>query len=213
MTLPHENWAPEGRERMNCNKSRFLSAPLPAMSLLVSTVILAGLPFGDLRTASGTEFMVVYSVRCALAFFLVAFTASSMAVLWPNVATRWILRNRRAFGLTFSVGMGWHLSFVIYFFEGFHKHLNRLDVGLDLLGLAFLIALTVTSFRRVARHLSLRTWQSLHRVGVYAIWSLATYIYVLDMKYNRNALHVVALALLVCAASLRVTAFRRKSKP
>jgi methionine sulfoxide reductase heme-binding subunit len=198
---------------MNYNKFRFLLSPLPGLSLLVSAVIVAGLPFCDLSTARGTEFMVLHSVRCALAFFLIAFTASSMAALWPTAATRWILRNRRAFGLTFSVGMAWHLALVVYFFVGFNKHLNRLAFSLDLVGLAFLVSLTITSFRRVARHLSPRAWQSLHRVGVYAIWSLATYIYILDVKYSRDALHIVALALFVCAALLRAAAFRRKSKP
>jgi methionine sulfoxide reductase heme-binding subunit len=196
---------------MNSPRSRSVSSPLPALSLLVSIAIATGLPFVDMHTAGGTEFMVLYSVRCSLPFFLVAFTASSVAHLWPSSLTRWLLRNRRAFGLTFAIGMAWHLTFVAYFFAGFHKYLNRLALSLDLAGLAFLIALTVTSFRSVARHLSLRAWQRLHRTGVYAIWSLATYLYLLDMKYSRNALHIAALLILLCAALLRMVAWLRAS--
>jgi DMSO/TMAO reductase YedYZ heme-binding membrane subunit len=191
---------------------RPVSSPLPALGLLVSAAIGAGLPFANLRTASGTEFMVLHSVRCALPFFLAAFTASSLAALWPSPLTRWLLRNRRACGLTFAIGMAWHLTFVAYFFAGFHKHLNRLALGLDVAGLAFLIALTITSFQSVARHLPPQAWRRLHRTSVYAIWSLATYIYLLDMKYSRDLLHIAALGILLCAVLLRVAAWLRTSK-
>jgi methionine sulfoxide reductase heme-binding subunit len=197
---------------MNSAKPRSVSSTLFVLSLLVSAAIAMGLPFADLCTAGGTEFMVLYSVRCALAFFLVAFTASSLAILWPSAPTRWLLRNRRAFGLTFAIGMAWHLLLVAYFFAGFHKYLNHLALSLDLVGLAFLIALTVTSFRSVARYLSPGAWRRLHRAGVYAIWSLATYIYLLDMKYSRNTLHIAALIILLCAAFLRAVAWLRTAK-
>jgi DMSO/TMAO reductase YedYZ heme-binding membrane subunit len=198
--------------RVNSARPWSVSSPLPALGLLVSAAIGAGLPFADLSTAGGTEFMVLHSVRCALPFFLAAFTASSLAVLWPRPRTRWLLHNRRAFGLTFAIGMVWHLAFVAYFFAGFHKHLNRLALSLDLAGLAFLIALTVTSFRNVARHLSPRAWRRLHRTGVYAIWSLATYIYLLDMKFSRDPLHIAALVILLCAALLRAAAWLRTAE-
>jgi len=42
--------------------------------------------------------MVLHSVRCVLTFLVVALRASSLAALWPNSPTRWLLRNGRAFG-------------------------------------------------------------------------------------------------------------------
>lgn len=206
----HDAHVDTGAHRVNSAGPRPVSSPLSALGLLVSAAIGAGLPFANLRTAGGTEFMVLHAVRCALPFFLAAFTASSLAALWPSSLTRWLLRNRRAFGLSFAIGMVWHLSFVAYFFVGFHKHLNRLALGLDLLGLAFLIALTTTSFRSVARHLSPLAWRGLHRTSVYAIWSLATYIYLLDMKFNRDLLHIAALGILLCAVLLRAAAWRKR---
>ena len=189
-----------------------LSSSLAALGLLISAAIGAGLPFADLRTAGGAEFMVLHSVRCALLFYFVTFTASSLASLWPSSFTRRLLHNRRAFGLAFAIGMVWHLIFVAYYFARFHKHLNRLALSLDLAGLAFLIALTVTSFRSGARHLSRKAWRRLHRMSVYAIWSLATYIYLLDMKYSRDALHIAALVILLGAVLLRAVARLRTSE-
>ena len=179
----------------------------PPLALLVSVVICARLPTIDLETAAGAESMVLHSVRCALPLFLIAFTASSVVVLWPARLSRWLLRNRRSFGLAFACGMAWHLGFVAYYMLGFHKHLNRLALTTDFIGLAFLIALTATSFAGFARHLPANWWRYLHKAGVYAIWLLATYIYLLNVHYSRDAFDVAVLGILILAWCLRAAAW------
>jgi hypothetical protein len=72
------------------------------LALTVSTAICLGLPFADFHTWRGTEFIILHAVLCALPFFLVAFTASSLATLWRSRRTRWLLSNRRYFGLAFA---------------------------------------------------------------------------------------------------------------
>ena len=94
------------------------------LALTVSTAICLGLAFADFRTWRGTEFIILHAVLCALPFFLVAFTASSLATLWPSRRTRWLLSNRRYFGLAFAFGMAWHLSFVIYATMAFGNHVG-----------------------------------------------------------------------------------------
>src|SRR3984885_1516066 len=163
------------------------------LAFAISAVNCAALPHTDFQTVHGTEFIILYSVRCALPFFLVAFTASSLAILWPRQSTRWIVSNRRYFGLAFAFGMGWHLSFVAYTILRFGNHLNRTATTLDLIGLAFLLALTLTSFRWFAHPLSLATWRRLHRTGVYAIWLLATYIYLARARDDEDAFDIAAL--------------------
>jgi DMSO/TMAO reductase YedYZ heme-binding membrane subunit len=192
-------------QSLNALRRNFL---LP-LALLVSAAICARLADVDLRLAAGAEVMVLHSVRCALPFFLVAFTASSIAVLWPGRVSRWVLRNRRSFGLAFAVGMAWHLGFVAYFMIGFHKHLNRVALTTDFIGLAFLVALTTTSFPRIARHLPPGWWRRLHKTGVYAIWLLASYIYLLNVHYSKDAIHVTALGVLILAWCLRAAAWLR----
>jgi sulfoxide reductase heme-binding subunit YedZ len=177
------------------------------LALLLSAAICARLPFSDLQTSAGAESMVLHSVRCALPFFLIAFTASSIAILWPSRLSHWLLRNRRSFGLAFAAGMAWHLGFVAYFMLGFHKHLNRLALTTDFIGLGFLVALTATSFPSVARRLPRNWWRHLHKAGVYAIWLLATYIYLLNVHYSRDLVHVAALGILILAWCLRAAAW------
>jgi hypothetical protein len=163
----------------------------------------------DIHSARGLEAFIIFSVRCALPLFIVAFTASSLKVLWPCRATRWLLANRRYFGLGFAAGMAWHLSFVAYSFYLFGNRLNAIVLAADAVGAAFLLLLTVTSFRFVSRHMKLRNWRRLHRLGVYAIWLLALYIYQGIARADRDALHILFLAILIGAWLLRVAAWAK----
>jgi DMSO/TMAO reductase YedYZ heme-binding membrane subunit len=179
------------------------------LAFAISAAICVRLASTDFQSAHGTEFIILYSVRCALPFFIVAFTASSLAILWPNRRTRWLLTNRRYFGLAFAFGMGWHLTFVAYTTLRFGNHLNRTATMLDLIGLAFLLALTLTSFRSVAQRLSPASWRRLHKSGVYAIWLLATYIYLAGARDDADLFDIVALSVFVAAWLLRVAAWIR----
>jgi methionine sulfoxide reductase heme-binding subunit len=181
-----------------------------ALAVTTSLAVSLGLPFTDFHSARGTEFIIVYSVRCALPWFLVAFTASSLATLWPCRTTRWLLSNRRYFGLAFAWGMAWHLAFVAYSIIAFGNPLNRTVLTLDLVGLSFLLALTVTSFRSTARRLGSLNWRRLHKAGIYAIWLLATYIYAENVRGGPDPLHSIALGLLLAAWLLRISAWVRR---
>lgn len=179
------------------------------LAFAISAAICVALPSTDFQSAHGTEFIILYSVRCALPFFIVAFTASSLAILWPSQITRWLLSNRRYFGLAFAFGMGWHLTFVAYTTLRFGNQLNRTATTLDLIGLSFLVALTLTSFRSFTRRLSPPSWRRLHKSGVYAIWLLATYIYQAGARGDRDLFHIAALSVLVAAWLLRAAAWTR----
>jgi sulfoxide reductase heme-binding subunit YedZ len=174
------------------------------LALATSVAICLGLPLADFHSARGTAPMILRSLRIALPLFLLAFTASSLATLWPSQLTRWLLRNRRYVGLGFAFGMAWHFSFVGYSIFSFGLSASGLTargLTLDLIGLTFLLLMTLTSFRWFARHLTSANWRRLHKTGVYAIWFVATYIY---MRHLEDVLHVVAFSLLIAAWLLRV---------
>jgi methionine sulfoxide reductase heme-binding subunit len=177
----------------------------------ISLAICIGLPLADFHSAHGMEFIILHAVRCALPCFLVAFTASSLATLWPGRATQWLLSNRRYFGLAFAFGMAWHLTFVAYTTVRWGNQLNRTATVLDLIGLGFLLAMTLTSFRGPARHLSAANWRRLHKTGVYVIWLLAVEIYLGGARSARDVFHSAVLAMLLLAWTLRAAAWAKKS--
>jgi hypothetical protein len=175
------------------------------LALSISVANCLGLPLADFHSASGTAPMILRSVRFALPLFLLAFTASSLAALWPNRLTRWLLRNRRYVGLSFAFGMAWHLSFVGYSISSFGLSASGLTargLALDLVGLTFLLLMTLTSFRWFARRLTSANWRRLHKTGVYVIWFVAAYIY---GHHVGEVLPLVAFSLLVTAWLLRMT--------
>jgi methionine sulfoxide reductase heme-binding subunit len=183
------------------------------LALFTSVAVSLGLPYTDFHSVRGLEFIILRSVRCALPWFLIAFTASSLAILWPGRVTRWLRANRRYFGLAFAFGMAWHLSFVGFSILRFGNRLNAKATALDVIGLVFLLLLTLTSFRRFSRHLSPVNWRRLHKTGVYVIWLLATEIYAGIARHGADLLHYLFLGLLIAAWLLRVAAWLKKRLP
>lgn len=182
------------------------------LSLTVSTAICLGLPFADFHTWRGTEFIILHAVLCALPFFLVAFTASSLATLWPSRRTRWLLSNRRYFGLAFAFGMAWHLTFVTYATITFGNRVSPRDLTLDFIAVSFLLAMTLTSFRRFARRLSLANWRRLHKTGVYTICFVVMFFYLDDIRSHWNPLYFGVACLLLAACVLRIIAWTGKRR-
>jgi DMSO/TMAO reductase YedYZ heme-binding membrane subunit len=177
------------------------------LALATSVAICSGLPLADFHSAQGTAPMISRSVRCALPLFLLAFTASSLATLWPNKVTRWLLRNRRYLGLGFAFGMAWHFSFVAYSIFSFGLSLTPRGLALDLIALFFLVLMTLTSFRWFARRLTAARWRRLHKTGAYAIWFVPTYIYLHSLLPGGDVVRVVAFSLFIAAWLLRVFAW------
>jgi methionine sulfoxide reductase heme-binding subunit len=179
------------------------------LALAVSAAICLALPRTDFHTARGTEHIILHSVHCALPLFILAFVASSLAALVPGRLSRWLLANRRYIGLAFAVGMAWHVSFVAYSFAAFGRQLNLTAIALDLTALAFLIAMTLTSFSAFSRYLSPAAWRRLHKSGAYAIWLVATYIFLGSARSGGDRFHVAALVVLLVAWGLRVLSWIR----
>jgi|HubBroStandDraft_5_1064220.scaffolds.fasta_scaffold331275_1 DMSO/TMAO reductase YedYZ heme-binding membrane subunit len=180
------------------------------LALAASTATLLGLLHTDFHSARGTESIVHHSVRCALPLFILAFTASSLAILWPSTLTRWMLANRRYIGLAFAFAMALHFGFVAYFIWLFGNPLNFRATLMDVIGFIFLLMMTLTSFRWGARYLSRANWRQLHKTGVYAIWLVAVLIYFHGVRVGAGPTYRAFLGVLLVAWMLRVAAWRRQ---
>ncbi len=166
-----------------------------------------GFGLSDPSTSGGAEFLVKHSVRCALPYFILAFTASSLVQLMPSAATRWLRANRRYIGLAFAAGMACHLTLVAYALYRFPGRLSLRDLVQDATGVVFLILLTLTSFRVAARHLTTGNWRRLHKIGVYVIWALATHIYFGILRREPAPVDVAFFAVLIAAWLVRIAAW------
>jgi hypothetical protein len=106
--------------------------------------------------------------------------------------------------------MAWHFAFVAYFMASFGNRLRWFDLTLDIIGAGFLFAMTLTSFRRFSRYLSLTNWRRLHKTGIYTLWLLPTYFFLDDYVEERQPYYFVLFVVLLAAGSLRIFAWRRR---
>ncbi|MUL78192.1 hypothetical protein [Mycolicibacterium sp. CBMA 226] len=117
------------------------------------------------------------TARTSAVLFLLAFTASSAYRLWPNDFTKWVRRNRRYLGVAFAgshlVHAGFIIASVVLSSARFKAGVERTPGGvyvLDTIAYGFLIAMTITSFDRIAKQMQYATWRRLHLTGSYVIW-------------------------------------------
>ena len=155
--------------------------PMCLAALLAMTAV-------DLSSSLGVSSMIQFSVRLAVPWLFIAFCASSLVAVFPGEFSRWVLRNRRMFGLCFATGMAWELFFIVwlvvghfdYYMEEAYDYLSLLE---QVPGYVLLIAMTITSFRFGRSKLSPKQWKILHTGGIYFIWFVVWTTYWFELFY------------------------------
>ena len=155
--------------------------PMCLAALLAMTAV-------DLSSSLGVSSMIQFSVRLAVPWLFIAFCASSLVAIFPGEFSRWVLRNRRTFGLCFATGMAWQLFFIVwlvvghfdYYMEEAYDYLSLLE---QVPGYVLLIAMTITSFGFGRSKLSPKQWKILHTGGIYFIWFVVWTTYWFELFY------------------------------
>ena len=158
-----------------------ISGPISIAMIIAMTGV-------DLASAEGISSMIQLSVRCAVPWLYLAFAASSIQVLFPGPFGRWILCNRKYLGLCFAAAMAWQLLFILwlvtvhtdYYVEEVYVMRDAIE---GVVGYAFLVAMTLTSFRFARKHLKPRQWRLLHLSGIYFLWAYAFSVYWWELFY------------------------------
>jgi hypothetical protein len=142
----------------------------------------------ELTTPSAVSAMITFSVRLAVPWLYVAFAASSLVVLFPGALSRWVLRNRRIFGLCFAAGMGWQLCFILWLVFGHFEYYmeepySYISLAVQVPGYLLLIPMTITSFRFGRSMISAAQWKLLHKGGIYFLWAVVWSTYWYELFY------------------------------
>ncbi len=187
---------------MNILKSkRFNDWPLFYWIVAINSLVVIGyMPTQDLTVPRGISEMIQCTVRCCVPLLFVAFSASSMPQLVPGVFRRWLLRNRRYFGLGFAAGFAWQLLFILWLAIGHSDYFAEEvfsgveDFIIYRLGpYTFLTAMTITSFHPVRRKMNPIAWRVLHWVGIYYIFYVieSTYWYEVNLYEDRQIIDYI----------------------
>lgn len=131
----------------------------------------------DLTVPRGLSEMIQCTVRVSVPLLFVAFAASSMPRFVPVSFRKWLLRNRRYFGLGFAAGFAWQMVFILWLAIGHPDYYAKevftgvSDFIIYRLGpYIFLVAMTITSFFPVRKKMNRKAWRALHWTGIYYLW-------------------------------------------
>lgn len=188
---------------------------------LVAATFLTGLAVGALGFAAGGGWTydgalmaTRLTARFAFPIFLLAWTASAWASLFPGGWRTALLRRRRAVGLSFAAAHGAHLVFILIALQVFGHEAPMITVYAG--GFVYLLvaAMAVTSHDAAVRWLGPARWKGLHTVGGLAILLVFTNSYVGRLKsMPMLALPALALILLAVGAKIAARLARRRRAP
>lgn len=177
--------------------------------VLLVAAVLAVLGVGEAGLRSGIR----VTARTSVVLFLAAFVASACAALRPSPMSKWLLRNRRALGVSFAVSMGVHGALIVALWqtyrESFVASVKPSTVFGGGVGFVLIALMAATSFDRTAALLGRRAWKVLHTVGMYYLWIVFAFSYA-------GRLHALPYALLfgalLLALGLRLVATVRRRR-
>ena len=187
-----------------------LTATVSALLLLLAGVTL----LEATSLTDGLRAVIRLTARTSLVLFLLTFSASSLARVFPGILTRWLISNRRYVGLSFAFSHAIHLAAIMALartdYETFHRLTNIVTYVGGGLAYVFIILMVVTSFDRSAALLGRRSWRWLHVSGMWYLWM--SFALNFGKRIPLGAGYVVPVSFILLALLLRLWAMRRRGR-
>ena len=154
------------------------SIPVWLFVLTVLTIFFANVTswvfYGDSELAARSY--ARWTAHIAYCIFLVAFLASPMAHSVPNRLTKWILANRRFWGLNFALAHTIHLGAVVMVMVVTDQMPDLIAIIFGGFAYVLIWTMAATSTDKSQRRLG-KWWTRLHSFGGYYIWFIFAYTY------------------------------------
>jgi hypothetical protein len=111
---------------------------------------------------------VTFTMRYCTVVFSVAYMARGLHVIFKTAATKFILAHRKLLGMAFAYSFTFHLFQLIFL----HSTLTMspLMFGIQLIPIAFINVMGISSFPVVEKNMSRRLWKIIHQWGSVVIW-------------------------------------------
>ena len=176
------------------------------LGLVIAAAVWLGVALTHSPGADSLHFLNRWLVRVSLPFFMLAFSASSWARLWPSPFTRRLLRERRGFGLAWAAIHLTHAAAILVLFESTDETRDALTLVAGGFGFVLTLAMALTSTDAAVRRLGSQNWQLLHRFGIRYLMFIYLFTYAGAVAEGGSAWKVVALSLLLALVGLRIAA-------
>lgn len=150
------------------------------------------------------------TARWSFAWFIAAWSASSIAKLWPGGWRTELLRRRRAVGLGFAFSHFVHAAFFLTAILAFgHKAPMVVLIGGGI-GYAFVLAMAATSNNASMKALGPKAWKALHSFGGVYLLLIFFNSYLGRLMNGKPLVGAYGVALVTLAITLRVAAFAKE---
>ena len=179
-----------------------IGTAIAATLIGIGAMALAGVAQEGARAAASL------TARWAFVWFITAWSASSVAKLWPGGRRTALLRRRRAVGLGFAANHFVHLGFVFAALS-FGAERSMVTFIFGGLGYVLIAAMAATSNDTAVRALGPARWKLLHSVGGWYVAFIFANSYVGRLLGEKPLVGAFGVTLLVLAIGLRIAAFAK----
>ncbi len=184
--------------------------PLAVGIVLASAAVWLGLEVGTNRS-EGWQLAARWTARVGFPVFLITYSASSLAKLWPSPLTRSLWQNRRWWGLGFAASHTIHLIALVIYLNIGPETRSLTSLGPGSLTYLLIFAMALTSNDAAMRSLG-KNWKRLHTLGIHAIWLTFMVAYSGRIfELGKQTEGVIATALSLAALGLRIAVWRKRA--
>ena len=145
---------------MTINKSSILFSSFLASSFLAFYFLFISI--NDESVKNWTR----YSAHLSFFYLFFAYSASILTQNFKYSFTRKILKNRRYFGLSFSIAHTFHLVALIYFFYSMNDEPSLVSILGGGLGYFLMYVMAITSSEKMVRKIGIKSWRLIHTIGI-----------------------------------------------
>ncbi len=191
-----------------------LSTPTIVLSAAIAALAVGALGFASAGgwTHDGALMATRLTARFSFPIFLLAWSASALAALFPGGWRTALLRRRRAVGLSFAAAHFVHFGFILIVALVFQHKLNPVSVYGGGFTYLLIAAMALTSNDAAVRALGAARWKLLHTVGGLMILLVFTNSYAGRLK-TMPMLAIPTLSLIALAVTLKLAAWLKRSRP
>jgi len=147
--------------------------------------------------------------RASVVYFLLAFYARPLNEVFHSKLTKWMVKNRRYIGLSFSAWFLQHLWILpMWGVPLFTKFWVNGRLAYATISILLICTQTLTSFNRAQK--SMPGWKAIHWITMQVNWLWFLAVYILFWQKRGEAYQLVYVALFVAGQVLRIVLFARK---
>jgi methionine sulfoxide reductase heme-binding subunit len=149
------------------------------------------------------------TARFSFGIFILVWSASALAQLWPGHWRTWLRYRRRALGLSFAAAHGVHLVALLTGMLVFSRDSSIVSIVGGGFGYLVILVMALTSTDAAVKRLGRATWATLHAAGGYIVAGIFAFSYYGRLETN-PVLAYSTLSLLGVALVLRAAAYRSR---